>query len=755
MSKWLISAAIVALCWQNALQAEMTCGIDHVVIDGVRIPYGTVVEVAGPGCSYRYFKHTSSAIKGLRINGRTNDDDITVELVAAENGNLRVSGGGSYYKVRGLLMDAHDGPVKKFNIIVEQIEAIDPPTIADFVNQPTTLKGIAIAGSRLSLGLGPEHPLLDGLAAWPAGVEGKWVAVRGTVRGEAGAWRIENPQWQFVKLADQIDQPVSLEGRLSWRCFEYGEEKIYLTDVRGRLMTFASGEHERRVRVTGRLARQDRPSLHHRDYKTLPDIVPTFVIRGAEIKFLEAPPKPDRFLYRQPIRIEDGVPLLVPEGYPSGLRGNETKAFFYAGRNHEVIVYILRNATPNACDVMARRMADNEIVAPLRLLYAAVLACLNDDRGRAYLVRNLQDRRSESFLDALYCMGMLEWLRREKLVENAPATDLTWAEKPLISLILDQQKISCKHPSLASLDLQGLAVADAAVYYSYSQIPSVLTAMNSAGARAALLKYIEQIPSERSLPKEADGNGSYPTLHEILTEDVIRAMCWRETQLPVDFLLQLEPLTVGGRGRGYLLVQLLLHKHPAAAGRFLQDLESEYFEIARCICPEFAAALRPHLAELEGGAKACAVILDVLAREDPVPGLLKMLDDAEWPLKRLVVRHLAQLGDSRAVTHVGDILRNAPGDYFSRFDAEYQRWSYGDAADNALDAIAKAGTDDSIRELVGLLDIDLSRFGGYYKRDDYQRSVAGHLIDLTGESFGVDAEKWQSWFNSRDKVEQK
>jgi hypothetical protein len=49
-----------------------------------------------------------------------------------------------------------------------------------------------------------------------------------------------------------------------------------------------------------------------------------------------------------------------------------------------------------------------------------------------------------------------------------------------------------------------------------------------------------------------------------------------------------------------------------------------------------------------------------------------------------------------------------------------------------------------MKELTGLLKVDLSPFGGYYKGDDYQRSVAGHLIDLTGESFGVDVEKWEN-----------
>jgi hypothetical protein len=95
---------------------------------------------------------------------------------------------------------------------------------------------------------------------------------------------------------------------------------------------------------------------------------------------------------------------------------------------------------------------------------------------------------------------------------------------------------------------------------------------------------------------------------------VVDAICRREALLPVNFLLELEPLTVGSRGRGDLLVQLLRHKHPAAADHFLQDLEGEYYEVVRHLSPEFAAALRPHTSKLDGGTKACATMLDVLSR---------------------------------------------------------------------------------------------------------------------------------------------
>ena len=181
MSKLLL-CTIIVLCLTGSVQAEMKCGIDHVIIDGVKIPFGTVVEVVGTGSRYAYFKERSPALLCLRVNGKANDDAITVELVASNyDWNLHKLGWspGHWYKVSGPLMDAYDGPEKKFNIIVEKLQPIDPAplTFADFAGRAAVLEGIAVADSRLSVG--GEQAILDGLAAWPTGALGKRVVVRG------------------------------------------------------------------------------------------------------------------------------------------------------------------------------------------------------------------------------------------------------------------------------------------------------------------------------------------------------------------------------------------------------------------------------------------------------------------------------------------------------------------------------------------------------------------------------------------------
>ena len=118
-----------------------------------------------------------------------------------------------------------------------------------------------------------------------------------------------------------------------------------------------------------------------------------------------------------------------------------------------------------------------------------------------------------------------------------------------------------------------------------------------------------------------------------------------------------------------------------------------------------------------------------------------MLEDPDWKNKELVLDELARLRDRRAVGPVARILREAPRGYFNT-DAtatcDCVVWV-------GLRAIAKAGTPQAIRELIELLRVDLSRFGTDTDRNGFQRFVAVHLIELTGESFGVDADAWRTW----------
>jgi hypothetical protein len=67
-------------------------------------------------------------------------------------------------------------------------------------------------------------------------------------------------------------------------------------------------------------------------------------------------------------------------------------------------------------------------------------------------------------------------------------------------------------------------------------------------------------------------------------------------------------------------------------------------------------------------------------------------------------------------------------------------------------SIASAGGDEALRAMIGLLKVDFGRAHADSMKDDgLHRIIAAHLIDMTGESFGTDADAWTKWLDSRPK----
>jgi HEAT repeat protein len=144
-------------------------------------------------------------------------------------------------------------------------------------------------------------------------------------------------------------------------------------------------------------------------------------------------------------------------------------------------------------------------------------------------------------------------------------------------------------------------------------------------------------------------------------------------------------------------------------------------------------------------ARTNARMLLILAEKDPVPALIKLLDDPDWKEKTLAMYELARLKDPRAIAPVARHLREAPTDYFHLEGEMAPTVAVAVAVEHSLEAIANPGTKESVTELIGLLGVDLSRFGAYIDRAGFQRIIAAYLIEISGESFGVDAAAWGRW----------
>ena len=185
-------------------------------------------------------------------------------------------------------------------------------------------------------------------------------------------------------------------------------------------------------------------------------------------------------------------------------------------------------------------------------------------------------------------------------------------------------------------------------------------------------------------------------------------------------------------------------------------LRTIYSDFREHLSPEVITALSANLDELKGQAKKHARMLIVLGQKDPVPALLRLLDDKQWADNDFALFELAQVADPRSVAPVARLLREAAPDYFHAMTAErdadrdnapsfppdYMREG---AVKHALEVIARAKTPQAISSLIELMPADLARFGTSIDRNGIQRVIASHLIELTGESFGVDANAWRNW----------
>ncbi len=697
-----------------------------IVIDEVSIPFNQTIDIVGKSSSSHRFSSAIATIIGLRVEERATQESIRFDLYAQTNdiaeliSNIKFN---AFYKVRGQIVGAkRSGLNSTCNFSVERIEEM-PATVltpADFIGRIANFEGIAVGSGEVEIE-GTKLKLL-GVSGWPDHVKNKAVGVRGSVDRTRDGYELSMPTWRLLDLADQVDQDVSLDGTLwslnsNW-WFSYRNEDLYLISKEGPQINF-NDDHGRAVSVTGRLVRQLRPSLDQITLKADRDLVPTYVIRDAELAYLEdAIEWSERF---GPIyscnKISDGLPELIAEhSYRRNLFGIETQAMLYEERNEEAINWLLHEISPETTDIIAQRMNNTQLESTLRLLYATILARVNDDRGREFLKQSLVTPGEIPIKEIYYCLGRFPFIGM--LEGDEFKTDYAWAEEPLISIMSTPE------------------TADSAT--RYSSIALVLSRINSPAAKKVLLDFV--LRTESDLDK-LDSFGSFVT-------DLLVAP---STNLSAEELLRIEAVAKDERARRTILRALLHLKHPAAADRFLEDLENDfvYMDIRDVSSLEVLDALKLHLPKLTGKSKSNAQMLLILGNKDPIPELLSLLNDPEFPDKTVVAFELARLADVRVASPLAQVLRECPEDYFvGNTDVNASAGIM-----HALEAIAATHSRNAVRELIDLLETDLGRLGGYIDRQGYQRIVAAHLIEITGESFGIEQTAWRKWesaqFNER------
>ena len=182
-------------------------------------------------------------------------------------------------------------------------------------------------------------------------------------------------------------------------------------------------------------------------------------------------------------------------------------------------------------------------------------------------------------------------------------------------------------------------------------------------------------------------------------------------------------------------------------GPMLGDLTScDWFR--QGLTPKFVKALEAMSGDLEPEVRRNVRLLRIHHSADPVGKLLPLLNDPEWPDKSALLWELAKFKDSRVIQPVLAFLPKVQNGILPESDD--LRTAY--ALENAFTTIASAGGDNAVRALISLLKMDFGRANAdYMTNDGLHRIIAARLIEITGESFGADAEAWTQWLESRRK----
>ena len=75
------------VCLASVAQAEWSGAIDHMVIDGAKISFGTIVEIEGEGnpAESRSRAFELASLRALRIDGRPTQENLTIYLCLSDD----------------------------------------------------------------------------------------------------------------------------------------------------------------------------------------------------------------------------------------------------------------------------------------------------------------------------------------------------------------------------------------------------------------------------------------------------------------------------------------------------------------------------------------------------------------------------------------------------------------------------------------------------------------------------------------------
>ena len=719
----LLAAACVSCSSVPAPTQPLRTGL---TVSGVHVPYATEIEISGL-CQEKDYHNMSPGVAVLhasRINGVANQDGNSFFLYwddAGKDAKHPLLDPGKWYTIRGHLTDAVDYR-KQYLLVISAVTPIPaaPLGFGDFVDRAAKFEGVAEKGATLRLAEGATASAhIAGLTEWPPQMLGKKVRVTGTVHGSPASWGMDHATYNLIDLADMVDQDVSLEGKLwslngAW-WFGYQGTRVWVTDAADSPIEYPSSSHGRRVRVTGKLICKIRPE-EDAPSSAPPPLVPVYTIHRGHIEFIEEPITEDhRFHVLSEIapRYEDGVLVLIPKWHMQrNIMGGMSMAWGFADRNRDAIEDTLRNPSPHTLDVLAHRMTDPKVEEALRLVYAAMLAAANDQRGRDYLVAATHrlDQPAADAGSVLFCLTASTWLAPD---DARIKTDTTWLEPVALDI-------------MARTDAHGdHTLADTAVLYS--GIIELLLSRDTAPARKAVVDY-----------GVAQAAGSH---------DVYLAVGELKKPFPEEELCRLV-LAAKDSDEARLLLPKMLAQNPADVVKyFARNLDNRwvYLDFHDHSSPELREALQAALPTLPVKQRELARLLLTIQHKEAVPELLKLMQDPTFKSRETLIFEIEDFKDPRVADALFKLLRDGPKNYFG-----------AERSDDALNAAIRnvadpaAGRKVVVPRLIELLGVDLNRFDNCYASpEEFHRRIASHLADLTDQVLGTDPAAWKKWYDAQ------
>jgi hypothetical protein len=748
--------AIVAMSFWLGLPtrspAETSNTFDSLRIDGVA--FSTKDEMVVEGFIVKIGPYRSSAevaMSAVRINSRGNSDELCFHLIGGpDEGESKKLKKGDWLSVKGRWGQClKAGPSLNIGFNVTEFRRIPaaPHRFKDFADRDCELTGTAVVGGQLKCQ--EDQAAIDGLAEWPPHLLNKEVVVRGRLHPTGIGWQWQNAQWHAASLAARIGQEVVLTGGLRsmngvwWFQCKGDEERICLTSAEGRVLTFNSDHHGGSARVTGRLVRQLRPALDQITSKVDRDLVPQYTVRGARVEQLdpEGGGWSSHWISGKHVPMRDGLPVLeAVRAVFNGYLGGETRAMLMRAHNDDVIDFLQRDGSAKRTAFLAAQMEMPGIDPTLKLLYASLLAARNDERGRQVLRHAVADPAAPLFPDAVYCLFSFPF---PPLADKSAKPDVAWAEDIFLNLLGQDQKKLVSGWALSSDPAEERLLTPASAVLFYSPALRWLPLMPSARLREALVKF--SMASTHA--ENSDFDGPKPQF------EVIQALCADPVPLAPEVLRDWGNLL--RREKSYVLRPLVLRFLQEGDTESLLDLGDPALEaLANMswsgdeLSPTQLKSIKGLLPDLLPKAQRDLQMILIQREADPVAKLLRLLEDPAWDEKPGILMALREAKDPRVVKPLLDFLAKVKDGALPHENDLLT----AHALQNAFAAIASVGNEEAMRALASLLRMDFGRAeADYMNNDGLHRVIAAELIDITGESFGTDAEAWMKWIESRAK----